>query len=184
MNPSNYHETVGKRKTGNEHIEELASQEKTESMIQFERKVRRLLNGDFKVSNNDGTAQHSPQELTSNTDNKGAKVPGYYQVRREWLSDRTTPGAVMAVNGGKAPDVTDGKAPSSAQSAMLQRWIQEPQRKEPYNNVAAVALGMRADCPKVGVHGGCTDPATFGSSAATVNGVESESVGVRQPLGP
>ena len=49
-----------------------------------------------------------------------------YQVRRDWLSRAAT------------ADVAESQAFSASDPTMMQRWLKEPMREQPYNNIGAV----------------------------------------------
>ena len=66
-------------------------------------------------------------------DNSGSQARPSYQIWRDWLSCAATAG------------VAESRASSASDDTMMQRWLKEPMREQPYNNIGAV---LEKDHPK------------------------------------
>ena len=59
-------------------------------------------------------------------DKSESQAQSSYQVRRDWLSRAATAG------------VAESQASSASDPPMMQRWMKEPMREQPYNNIGAL----------------------------------------------
>ena len=98
------------------------------------------------------TFQQSDKEMKDEFSSTKGNSPTYSRIQREWLTHKT------------ATRVPGSEASSASNSVMMQRWLQEPMREQPYNNIAAVVARSGTQG-----HTGSTDGQTIGRSNVSGN---------------